>query len=73
MTSTSKTGSKPSSNTEKPNETDKKKDKDKDKDNTDQDNLDQAISLYSIQTLQMIINGAKQRRADMLEDDPDAF
>jgi hypothetical protein len=71
MTSTSKTGSKPPPKTEKPNEKDKKDDKDND--STDQGNLQQAISTYSITMLQRILRGAKQRRADMNEDDPDAF
>ena len=71
MTSTSKTGSKPPPKTEKPNEKDKKKDKDDD--SNDQANLNQAVSMYSITTLQKILRGAKQRRADMREDDTDAF
>ena len=71
MTSTSKTGSKPPPKTEKPEEKDKKKDKDDN--STDDENLSQAISMYSITTLQKILRGAKQRRADMNEDDTDAF
>jgi hypothetical protein len=71
MTSTSKTGSKPPPKTEKPEEKDKKKDKDDN--STDDENLAQAISTYSITMLQKILRGAKQRRADMLEDDTDAF
>jgi hypothetical protein len=71
MTSTSKTGSKPPPKPEKPNEKDKKKDKDSD--SNDQANLNQAVSMYTITTLQKILRGAKQRRADMLEDDTDAF
>ena len=72
MTSTSKTGSKPPSAPEKTDKT-KDKSKDKDKDKTDQDNLDQAIGTLGIMMLQKILQGAKQRRAEMNEDDPDAF
>ena len=68
MTSTSKTGSKPPSPPEK---TDKTKDKDKDK--ADQDALDQAIGTLGIMMLQKILQGAKRRRAEMNEDDPDRF
>ncbi len=75
MTSTSKTGSKPPSPPEKPEKTDKTKDKDKDKDKdkADQDALDQAIGTLGIMMLQKILQGAKRRRAEMNEDDPDAF
>jgi len=77
MTSTSRTGSKPPSPPPPPEKTGKTKrkedDKDKDSDSTDQDNLNKAIDSISIMMLQKIINGAKQRRAAMKEDDPDAF
>ena len=71
MTSTSKTSSKPPS----PQKTDKTKDKskDKDKDQADQDALDQAIGTLGIMMLQKILQGAKRRRAEMNEDDPDRF
>ncbi|WP_371764330.1 hypothetical protein [Massilia sp.] len=70
MTSTSKTSSKPPSPPEK---TDKTKDKDKDKDKADQDALDQAIGTLGIMMLQKILQGAKRRRSEMNEDDPDKF
>ena len=77
MTSTSRAGSKPPPPPEKTGKTGKTegkdKDKDKDSDSTDQDNLKQAIDSISIMMLQKIINGAKARRAEMKEDDPDAF
>jgi hypothetical protein len=57
--------------TEKTKEKDKSKDKDKD--SADQDSLDQAIGTLGIMMLQKILQGAKQRRAEMNEDDPDAF
>lgn len=73
MTSTSKTGSKPHS--PPPEKTDKTKDKskDKDQDQADQEALDQAIGTLGIMMLQKILQGAKRRRAEMNEDDPDAF
>jgi hypothetical protein len=75
MTSTSRAGSRPPSPPPPPEKTGKTqgKDKDKDSDTTDQDNLNQAIDSLSIMMLQKIISGAKQRRAEMNEDDPDAF
>ncbi|KQV52366.1 hypothetical protein [Massilia sp. Root335] len=74
MTSTSRTGSKPPSPPEKTDKTkDKSKDKDKDKDKADQDALDQAIGTLGIMMLQKVLQGAKRRRAEMNEDDPDAF
>ena len=79
MTSTSRAGNRPPppppekpSKSEKPGKTEGK-DKDKDSDSTDQDNLKQAIDSLTIMMLQKIINGAKARRAEMKEDDPDAF
>jgi hypothetical protein len=72
MTSTSKTSSKPPSPPEKTDKT-KDKDKDKDKDKADQDALDQAIGTLGIMMLQKILQGAMRRRAEMNEDDPDAF
>jgi hypothetical protein len=73
MTTTSKAGSRPPPPPpEKTGKTNGKKD-DKNSDSTDQDNLNQAIDSLSIMMLQKIINGAKQRRAEMKEDDPDAF
>jgi len=77
MTSTSRTGHNPPPPPPPPEKTGKTqgkdKDKDKDSDSTDQDNLKQAIDSLSIMMLQKIINGAKARRAEMKEDDPDAF
>ena len=75
MTSTSRTGSKPPSPPpEKTDKTkDKSKDKDKDKDKADQDSLDQAIGTLGIMMLQKVLQGAKRRRAEMNEDDPDKF
>jgi len=79
MTSTSRAGHTPpppprapekTGKTEKPEKTEGK---DKDSDSTDQDNLKQAIDSLTIMMLQKIINGAKARRAEMKEDDPDAF
>jgi len=82
MTSTSRAGHTPppppprapekTGKTEKPEKTEGK-DKDKDSDSTDEDNLKQAIDSLTIMMLQKIINGAKARRAEMKEDDPDAF
>ena len=72
MTSASKTSTKPPSPPEKTDKT-KDKDKDKDKDKADQDALDQAIGTLGIMMLQKILQGAKRRRAEMNEDDPDAF
>ncbi|WP_322399633.1 hypothetical protein [Massilia luteola] len=71
MTSTSRTGSKPPSPPPKTEKTNDKKDKDKDK--ADQDSLDQAIGTLGIMMLQKVLQGAKRRRAEMNEDDPDAF
>jgi hypothetical protein len=73
MTSTSRTGSKPPSPPPKTEKTNDKKDKDKDKDKADQDSLDQAIGTLGIMMLQKVLQGAKRRRAEMNEDDPDAF
>lgn len=78
MTSTSRAGHNPPPPPRPPEKTGKTektegKDKDKDSDSTDQDNLKQAIDSISIMMLQKIINGAKARRAEMKEDDPDAF
>lgn len=85
MTSTSRAGHTPPPppprapekprKTEKPEKTEKTegKDKDKDSDSTDEDNLKQAIDALTIMMLQKIINGAKARRAEMNEDDPDAL
>ncbi len=72
MTSTSKTSSKPPSPPEKTDKT-KDKDKDKDQDQADQDALDQAVGTLGIMMLQKIQQGAKRRRAEMNEDDPDKF
>ena len=75
MTTTSRAGSRPPPPPPPPEKTGKTngtKD-DKDSDSTDQDNLNKAIDSLSIMMLQKIINGAKQRRAEMKEDDPDAF
>jgi len=77
MTSTSRAGHNPPPPPPAPEKTGKTqgkdKEKDKDSDSTDQDNLKQAIDSLSIMMLQKIINGAKARRAEMKEDDPDAF
>ena len=74
MTSTSKTSNKPPSPPEKTDKTkDKSKDKDKDKDQADQEALDQAVGTLGIMMLQKILQGAKRRRAEMNEDDPDKF
>ena len=74
MTTTSRTGSKPPSPPPKTEKTkDKSKDKDKDKDQADQDALDQAVGSLSIMMLQKILQGTRQRRAQMNEDDTDAF
>jgi hypothetical protein len=71
MTKTSKPGSHPPPPPEKPPKKDKNKDKSQDE--TDQENLENAIGTYSIMMLQKILQGAKQRRAEMNEDDPDKF
>ena len=75
MTSTSRAGHTPPPPPRAPEKTGKTegKDKDKDSDSTDEDNLKQAIDSLTIMMLQKIINGAKARRAEMKEDDPDAF
>ena len=76
MTSTSRAGHTPPPPPPRPPEKTGKtegKDKDKDSDSTDEDNLKQAIDSLTIMMLQKIINGAKARRAEMKEDDPDAF
>jgi len=83
MTSTSRAGHTPPPppprapekprKTEKPEKTEKTEGKDKDSDSTDEDNLKQAIDALTIMMLQKIINGAKARRAEMNEDDPDAL
>ena len=72
MTGTSKTGSKPPP--EKPSKTDKKKDdKDKSQEDQDKENLEQAIGMFTVMMLQKILQGAKRRRAEINEDDPDKF
>jgi hypothetical protein len=75
MTTTSRTGSRPPPPPPPPEKSGKTQGKDKGdgSDTTDEDNLKAAIASLSIMMLQKIINGAKQRRAEMNEDDPDAF
>ena len=76
MTSTSRTGSKPPPPPPPPPEKTKKSGNKGDKGDdttTDQDNLNAAIGAFSIMMLQKIMQDAKQRRAEINEDDPDAF